>query len=1196
VIRRTTKICLEVVAGVVGGFALVLAVAAWRLGEGPVSLSFLTPSIERSLSRTDGSFLVDVDETVLVWAGWERALEIRAVGVRALVGDRLLAEVPEMSMSFNLVALVTGRIQPRWVEAIGPQLTAVREADGTVDFGLGGGSVGGEVADPEVLMEEWLRGGPGGDDPLASLQRVSVADADLIVDDRLLDRTWIATNLSFQIGRQDGRIAGWLEAALEVGADPIDSSVTFYYAAESRMIEAALEAAVPAPAALAPLLPGLPVLAGIDVPVQLRLTTLLSAQGVLEEAQLAAEFSAGAIDLASVGGPTDLSVGSGRIRLDLPAPVPVVELADIASLDWIIDGSVSARLPSGDDGPLDLTATLRDGGAAGPADLVMSISELRPTAFMTANPWVRNLLPAGQTIPQMTLPISVEAALTLGDHWRPTAVQFTLDAGPGTFRMPGLYEDPVPLGAMSVAGRYDLLDGAGEVTALRASIGGGSLSATGAVERPGPAGKRRLTVSAELAKFPVSALETYWPAPASQNARRWVVENIVGGEVTSGTVSIVGAIGANDFDLQVLDGRLTLSGATVHYARPLRPVADAAAVVEFDRDSFHFDFKGGAIDGVRIRSGTLHITDILIEEEQADIDLVAAGPIRDIMAVLNHPKLGYADRFGIVPAEAGGNAVADLRFDFPLIDALTFEDIAIGVEAKLAGVDLPRMVGDQPIRKGDLALTLDNRGMRLRGSAEIGAAPVTLDLLENFDGPRKDAPYASLYKVQGTIDAGDVRHYGFDPREWVQGPLGVDLVYRVVSPRDATIDLSLDLAAATIQAPLGLWDKAAGVGGHVGLTLDFPSQKLVAIPRLDLVSEGVSAKLALGFTPGGDLSDVQIGRMAVGRTDLRDSAVRFLDGHVDVTLAGPSLDLSTVLADGEPEEPSRGLLAETELEPGLPWTLAVQANLDRLFLAPDRAPLEAVELDVGHDRRQWRYITLTARTGGGKKVRLEQDLDAYANGRKPYLVRFAAEDFGALLRSADATDSIRDGIAVLEAHYEGEGGRRQLVGRFEVKDYGVRDAPFIAHLLNVASLTGIVGFLSRDEGLRLDGFETNFIFHDKRITLTNGRAWNTGIGLTAEGVLNLGNDKLDINGTIAPLYGVSQAIEWVPLLRDVLNPNREGVFAARFGLSGDLADPGVSVNPLSIVTPGFLRGFFDIFQSSDDSSTVAQPAQQPDDR
>lgn len=1216
----------------VAGLALVVAIAAWRLGEGPVSLSFLTPEIEDSLSRPDGSVLVDVDETVLVWAGWERALEIRAVGVRVLGGERLLAEAPEMSVSFSLVALATGRVQPRWVEVIGPQITVMRATDGRIDFGLGGGSLGGEITDPEAVLGDWLEGGPGGDDPLAALGRVSVVAADMVVDDRMLDRTWIATGVSVDIGRQDGRIGGWMEAMLETGSAPMVATGTFYYGPSDRSVDIDLDLSVPRPDVLADLVPGIPGLAGVAVPVDLKALARISASGIVRTAHLSLTSAAGHVDLSPLGIGQTVAVTDGRVGAVLAHPVPVTDLLSTGPDPWTLDAALVLKIPSPPGRPVSVSLALRDAGPGAAPVVDLDIDRLDPARVVAAHPWLVEHLspglsagppvgpPVGTVLPAIAMPVRLTGTATLSEAWEPLRITATLAAGAGTVTLAG--RDPAPIDRLTATGTYDVTIGAGSLSDLSADLLGGSLSVSADL-LPGDDG-RVLKVVASLTDLPIDALATYWPDDASPNARRWITANVENGRVDRADVKIDGLIGASGFAVSDLDGRMALSGATVHYARPLQPIRQAATDLVFDLDSFNFDFTAGRIAGIHIRDGTMRIAGIQIAEETAAINVVADGPLSDILEVLNHPTLGYADRFGIVPGQAGGRAVAAIRFDFPLLDALTIDRIAIDVDAELSDVDLPDMVAGQPIGNGDLRLTLDNAGMRLAGTATLGLSPVTLEMLENFGDLRQDAPYQSLYKMQAVVDAAAVRHFGLDPRPWLDGPLGIDLTYTVASRQTAQIDIGVDITGARASLPRNLWDKPAGVDGHIGLALLFPDRRLTAIPRIDVVSDGLVINGSIGFSDAGAPSEVLATRIALGRTEIGPARVQMLDGHLDIELTGQALDLGPILApdalppdadssgaqpsDAKPSDglppggllpgglppdglPPRGLLADVDLEPALPWTLAVQATVERLYLSRSGAPLRDLVLDVGHDRRQWRYITLHGHTTGGGKIRLDHDLDAFTEQQRPYLVRFAAHDFGALLAAADATRSFRGGTAVLEGRHIGQGADRRLAGTFFLRDYGVRDAPFIAHLLDVASLTGIVGILSSDDGLHLEGLETDFVYQNKRMTLTNGRAWNAGIGLTAEGRLDLERDRLDIDGTIAPLNIVNLGIGLVPGVRDLLTPNNEGLFAARFELTGDLADPDVSVNPLSIVTPGPLRRFFDLFD--DDPVHGPQPAQRP---
>ncbi len=74
-IRPTAHFILHAIAATVALIAIVVAAAAWRLAQGPVPLTFLTPYIVDALRQTDAPFRVDVADTILVWAGWERSEE-----------------------------------------------------------------------------------------------------------------------------------------------------------------------------------------------------------------------------------------------------------------------------------------------------------------------------------------------------------------------------------------------------------------------------------------------------------------------------------------------------------------------------------------------------------------------------------------------------------------------------------------------------------------------------------------------------------------------------------------------------------------------------------------------------------------------------------------------------------------------------------------------------------------------------------------------------------------------------------------------------------------------------------------------------------------------------------------------------------------------------------------------------------------
>jgi AsmA-like C-terminal region len=122
---------------------------------------------------------------------------------------------------------------------------------------------------------------------------------------------------------------------------------------------------------------------------------------------------------------------------------------------------------------------------------------------------------------------------------------------------------------------------------------------------------------------------------------------------------------------------------------------------------------------------------------------------------------------------------------------------------------------------------------------------------------------------------------------------------------------------------------------------------------------------------------------------------------------------------------------------------------------------------------------------------------------------------------------------------------------------------------------------------------SDFTLADQVVTLRQLRAHGGGLGLTAAGSIDIPASRVDVQGTIIPLYGINTVLGKVPIVGDlVLGGKGQGLFAIRARVTGRLADPQVSVNPASAVTPGFVRGFFDLFTGSSGADSEPRPRQE----
>ncbi|MGZ5932454.1 MAG: hypothetical protein ACXWLW_09865, partial [Rhizomicrobium sp.] len=135
--------------------------------------------------------------------------------------------------------------------------------------------------------------------------------------------------------------------------------------------------------------------------------------------------------------------------------------------------------------------------------------------------------------------------------------------------------------------------------------------------------------------------------------------------------------------------------------------------------------------------------------------------------------------------------------------------------------------------------------------------------------------------------------------------------------------------------------------------------------------------------------------------------------------------------------------------------------------------------------------------------------------------------------------------------------------------------PFLARLFSAGSLIGFVNLL-QGQGIAIDELRIPFSSHNGVLAIQDARASGPAIGISAEGWLDRPKNQVAIKGTLVPLFGINSVLGFIPLLGDLLvSKPGEGIIGMTYTVAGDPDEPRVSVNPLSMVTPGILRRIFE---------------------
>jgi hypothetical protein len=508
----------------------------------------------------------------------------------------------------------------------------------------------------------------------------------------------------------------------------------------------------------------------------------------------------------------------------------------------------------------------------------------------------------------------------------------------------------------------------------------------------------------------------------------------------------------------------------------------------------------------------------------------------------------------------------------PLHRDVEASELRILASAQLRNAGIRNLPGGLDLSDGNFTLKVDNSGADLTGRGALDQIPLAIEWRENF---ADSAPFKRRYRVQGTIDAEALHRLGLDLPVPATGSCEADATL-VESAKGREAELALDLGSLAITVPALGWQKSKGQAGHLTASIRVPPTGPVRIEAFELASAGLDTAGSLELS----LQPMQLERLALtrfragrndGSLDLRRQANR---GH-QISVRARSLDLAPFL---------NGQVPLTGSEAGTPTPLVLTLVADRVLFG--ERSLSDIDLDLVRDAQGWRTGVVQGRLPQGGKVQLR--LTAGDHQRE---LSFTSDDAGDLMDTMEQSNRIQGGKLELKATLLRQVPALEADGRIRVKDFTLLNAPLLARLLTVASLTGI-GNLLGGKGIHFDRLDLPFTLRpDRVVVIDKGRMSGSQVGFTVRGRVDIDHDRLDLNGTIVPIYGLNWVLSKVPLVGPFLAGREgEGAFAVTYSVTGPFSEPQISVNPLSVLAPGFIR---DLFSDLMNGSSEAVPAIAP---
>ncbi len=1078
---RTAKVVFQLMGGLGAGLAVIFAVLAWQLSKGPVSLGFLTEHLERELNKNHPNFNLKIGDTILTWAGWERALDIRVLDVTVTgVDDIKIGSVPEAWFSFSGEALLEGKLEARAIEFYHPHLSVRRDMDGAIDIGFG--SVGTNAGTGVIALGffDQFISRKKFKDPMRRLKRVAIIGGAVTIIDEMLKRTWDLPVANILIKQSDEGLDGEISLSLDH-----DGKVTE-----------------------------------------------LVGDGVYR-------FDDGRVNL--------------NFNFTNVEPALLFDLGDrpifLQSLEMPVSGTLGITFPI-------------DG----------EIEEIR--AKISGNGGKLKLRePTQQELDVVSMQLNAEFKPGLGVEVEAFDLKFAPDT---KIVLSSPVSHVLPLSSLSISGLFSESGHVIELREILADLNGPKLGLSAKLQRSdNKTGSKTYRAQGSVDKVSTNTVHKFWPKSIAPLPREWIMDHIRGGRVKNlnfDTNFIL--VAGGDVEVVSITGGLHLHDVVVDYLPPHMPIVkNVSAKMKFDKEHISIKVETGISNKLELLEGRILITGLDQIDQFADIDMRIKGGVSEQLAYIDQKPFQFATKLGLDVNQAEGDASTRLKLNFILERELSFKQIKLWARSNLIGVRVANLFQGYGIDNGDLSLRLDAHGLNVKGLVEIEKIPTNIVWQYNFS---KDADFLSKYTLNTEIRdlqrlKGMDATVDFLSNKFLRGGVKPNISYTVFDLENRRLRVTADITNSALNLPAFGWSKEVGQQGKATFIADFEGDLISDVPEFSLTAPGLEITGKARFSlDGSGLEKVEFSRFSIGRTEMAGALIPKTDGSWEAGFHGPVFDLSPIWEEITIEDKSE------EAERPFLERLTLAAEFKKVLLNDSHSIEDLSGTFVRADNR-WHTILMSARVG--RDATFDLQIQSRADNKRTFSMH--AQNAGKVLKVLDLYPNMIGGELYIKGIYDDLKTGQPLSGHIVVDNYRIINAPALAHVLSIMSLTGILEAL-QGPGLGFTKLNIPFEISHGVFRFKDANATGTSIGFTASGKVFRHTDIIDLSGTMVPAYLINSVFGRIPVLGNLLTGGEKGggVFAANYTMTGPMEAPVVSVNPLSALTPGFLRNVFDIFSDS----------------
>ncbi|WP_150526450.1 AsmA-like C-terminal domain-containing protein [Roseibium sediminis] len=689
-----------------------------------------------------------------------------------------------------------------------------------------------------------------------------------------------------------------------------------------------------------------------------------------------------------------------------------------------------------------------------------------------------------------------------------------------------------------------------------------------------------LALAIDAEKVPVVMAQQLWPITLVPPARQWVIDHVKDGLVES--ASFIGAIQPPAFDRsnpdpgwkpEDLSFQLAFTDAVI---APIGDVPDATGIdgsVEITDGRLLVKGADGvieavAVDGkpVAIPRVTFAIPNVRIREGKVgELDVDLSGPVRGIANVVNSEPFHVLEKADVTSDGVIGSGTMNLKASFSVDNKVRLADVDWKAIAKSANFTSPSPILGHSIKNANITLEAQPSHVSILGVGQLDGLKANIDLVLPLGG----SSVAGRQDVGVEINAQQLKKRGVDLTDFLSGPLRLE----IQKDGDAQ-SVSVDLRKTKVSISALGWTKEAGVPAKASFLLKAKDdgQK---VEDFVLEADGVSVLGSMAIDGKGVLRTASFSKFQLRPDDNLSLSIQRTDrGTYKVAMVGDQLDARGLIRQIKAPGTQGG---QGDFQKGI----SVTANIGKV-IGYNAERIDDFTGSVEISGSDINGVQLSGQMKGGSPFRFV--MEPFAKGRT---VNGQFGNSGAMLSFLDVFNRMRGGQGELDVVLSSD---TQWTGQFKVRQLAIANDPALERLRkrgtgrNGVSDPGKIVIHSGGDVKGADAsFETldiEFVRVDDHIDILRGALQGAVFGGTIAGKINLTNQTLDMSGTFVPIYALNNIFAKIPILGFALGggSNEGGLIGVTYKLSGAVADPTLTVNPVSAIAPGIFRRMFEFQQ------------------